>query len=121
MADINVAFLNPTPNIPARELNGGLYTGEPFQRDAPWANVPVIPDAAYMTHFNLKSANPPTEALYQYPGSTRPGNNTLVMYGVEKSKGPYNLDLIGNANEIGNKPSCQCYKCDMAGKYSYIK
>jgi len=67
------------------KLNGGLYTGEPFQKDAPWANVPVVPDADYMTHYNLRSANPPLEALTQYPGGTRPGNNNQVMPGVEKS------------------------------------
>lgn len=67
---------------PQPSLNGGLYTGQPFQKGAPWANVPVIPDAGYMTHYNLRSANPPTDALFQYPGSIRPGNNWQPMEGL---------------------------------------
>jgi hypothetical protein len=67
------------------KLNGGLYTGEPFEEGAPWATVPVIPDAAYMTHQNLRSANPPVQALVQYPGGPRPGNNEQTMPGVTQS------------------------------------
>lgn len=67
------------------KLNGGLYTGEPFEKNAPWGNVPVIPDVDYMTHQNLRSANPPKQALVQYPGGVRPGNNDQKMPGVVKS------------------------------------
>lgn len=67
-------------NIPPRALNGGLYTGEPFK--GPWANVPIIPDVDYLTSINLKSANPPLEALTHYPGGNRPGNNYQNMPGV---------------------------------------
>jgi hypothetical protein len=62
--------------VPSYKLNGGLYTGEPFKKGAPWANVPVRPTAAYMTNINLRSANPPTLALYQLQAGYRPGNNT---------------------------------------------
>lgn len=82
---------NGTYNIPPRKLNGGLYTGEPFAPGAPWANVPVIPDAGYMTYVNLRSANPPAAALTQYPGGQRPGNNTQVMPGVEVCSQRYGL------------------------------
>ncbi len=68
---------------PPQALNGGLYTGEPFLKNAPWANIPVIPDADYMIHYNLRSANPPPGALTQYPGMTRPGNNFQAMPGVK--------------------------------------
>lgn len=67
------------------KLNGGLYTGEPFEKDAPWGNVPVIPDVDFMTHQNLRSANPPKQALVQYPGGVRPGNNEQKMPGVIRS------------------------------------
>lgn len=89
------------------KLNGGLYTGEPFKKDAPWATVPVIPDADYMTHYNLRSANPPPEALTQYPGGTRPGNNFQTMPGVIKSSGMYcNKTACANDNMEGySKPS----------------
>jgi hypothetical protein len=72
---------------PEPKLNGGLYTGEPFAKDAPWANVPVIADIDYMTHYNLRSANPPIEALFQYPGTVRPGNNFQNMTGLAKPSG----------------------------------
>lgn len=77
------------PPIP--QLNGGLFTGEPFEKDAPYANVPVIPDAGYMTHYNLATAKPPPEADMQYPGGPRPGNNMQPMPGIEKLAGPYGL------------------------------
>lgn len=68
--------------IPKPALNGGLYTGESFKKNAPWANVPVIPDVGYMTNVNLRTANPPLDALTQYPGNNRPGNNEQFMPGV---------------------------------------
>jgi hypothetical protein len=58
-------------------LNGGLYTGEPFRKDAPYRNFPAMPDAAYLLNVSLRSANPPTEALYQPPGTIRPGNSSF--------------------------------------------
>lgn len=71
--------LRPT-NVPVSPLNGGLYTGEAF--NGPWGNVPVIPDGDYMTHVNLASANGPSEALKQYAGGPRQGNNDPRMPGV---------------------------------------
>lgn len=71
---------------PQPKLNGGLYTGEPFAEGAPWANVPVVADIDYMIHHNLRSANPPIEALFQYPGTVRPGNNFQAMSGLGKPK-----------------------------------
>lgn len=67
-------------DVPPPKLNGGLYTGEPFK--GPWGNVHVTPDVDYMTHVNLKTANPPIEALMHYPGGPRPGNNSQKMPGV---------------------------------------
>lgn len=60
---------------PGPVLNGGLYTGAPFQAGAPWRNFPATPDATYMTAVNLQSANPPPGATAQIAGSVRPGNN----------------------------------------------
>lgn len=76
---------------PMPKLNGGLYTGEPFAKDAPYANVPVLADAGYMTHYNLASALPPPDATLQYPGGPRPGNNFQPMPSIEKAPGPYGL------------------------------
>lgn len=53
--------------VPERALNGGLYVGGTFQKDAPWANVPIKPEA----HILMR----PNEASWHIPGYTRPGNN----------------------------------------------
>jgi hypothetical protein len=78
MDQANARFVPPPPP----SLNGGLYTGEPFQTNAPWANMPVTPEGTYMTSANLQSANPPPGAQQQYAGSLRPGNNYQDMPGV---------------------------------------
>ena len=64
------------PDRPAH--NGGLYTGEPFMKDAPWRNFPTRPETGNMIFNNLRRMNnPPREALYHFPGGgIRPGNNT---------------------------------------------
>lgn len=100
---------------PPRALNGGLYTGEPFIPGAPWANVPVIPDADFMTNVNLRSANPPPQALYQYPGNVRPGNNFQANTGLQKYQGSpgftpaYNFGCV--PCEAFAKPrGCKCQK-----------
>jgi hypothetical protein len=99
---------------PPRALNGGLFTGEPFLEGAPWANVPVIPDVDFMTNVNLRSANPPTEALFQYPGNTRPGNNFNQNTGLQGYKGrhgftqPHNFSCIP-CNEVKmTQKECVC-------------
>ena len=68
--------------IPGPKLNGGLYTGERFAQGAAYANFPATPDVDYLTHVNLKSANPPPGALIQYPGTVRDGNNYQEMPGI---------------------------------------
>lgn len=75
------AFIPPPP------LNGGLYTGQPFMKGAPWANIPYMPDATFMTNAALRSAKPPPDAIFQYQGSIRPGNNHQYMPGIELKKG----------------------------------
>lgn len=98
---------------PKPKLNGGLYTGEPFREGAPWGNVPVVADIDYMIHYNLRSANPPIQALYQYPGTIRPGNNFQAMTGLGTPEG-YNFgctpclkkacfDIDGNIIQCGEK------------------
>ena len=64
--------------LPPPSLNGGLYTGEPFQQNAPWRNFPARPDTGNMIFNNLRSMNvPPEDALFHFPGGgIRPGNNT---------------------------------------------
>lgn len=95
------------------QLNGGLYSGEPFQANAPWGNVEVKPDTGYMMNMNLLSANPPPQAMYHYPGANhRPGNNTPVLPGIVSCGGPSSSmsfkAIATNADNAGNFTG-ECY------------
>lgn len=69
----------------APKLNGGLFTGQPFEKGAPWGNFPVEPETGAYINKNLMSANPPPLARYHYPGAEhRPGNNTPELPGIVK-------------------------------------
>ena len=57
--------------VPARKVNGGLYTGTPAQPGAPWGNVPIVPEAHVYVVEQLKRDH--------IPGYTRPGNNTQTF------------------------------------------
>lgn len=66
----------------------------------------------YLIHVCLKSACPPPDAIYQYPGFTRPGNNEQKMPGVYES-----VDGIwGHDRDLSRG-------CDFGrfSKYVYIK
>ena len=84
-------FINDKSSpIPSPTLNGGWFTGEQFAPNAQYANVYVVPCSAYWNSENLKSANPPPQALYQMQSGYRPGNNTdPQIAGVKR----YNDDL----------------------------
>jgi hypothetical protein len=86
-----MASKNTWSPIPEPALNGGLYNGQPFASNAPWANTPVRPSSAYLTHVNLRSAQPPAAALYQMQAGYRPGNNSDdPMPGVQQFTGDQN-------------------------------
>lgn len=74
--------------IPEPKLNGGWYTGEPFEKGAKYATVPVVPDEGYLTSFNLLSANPPPLADIQY-NNFRPGNNIFGISELVEIKNNY--------------------------------
>ena len=86
--DSNVIF------TPKPKLNGGLYTGEAF--NGPWKNTYVVPDAIYMTNQNLRSANPPQNALTQYGDIIRPGNNNPKLSNVHKFSNQHNIICTGS-------------------------
>lgn len=71
------------------ELNGGLYTGEPFRGN--WGNIPVIPDEVFLTHKNLISANPPPNATTQFGNNIRPGNNQLILPSAHNISQQHNI------------------------------
>jgi hypothetical protein len=78
------------PQLPKTpELNGGLYTGEPFK--GPWGNVPVIPEGSIMTHDTLRSANPPIEANEQFGDMIRPGNNDPLIPSLNRFSPNHNI------------------------------
>jgi len=93
--------------IPPPPLNGGLYTGEPFKPDAPWRAFPVVPCTAYMNHVNLRSANPPIQALFQTGANVRPGNNDS-----DNNECPvtWTAKFAGDKN-FGPFSSIQCMPC----------
>ena len=60
-------------------MNGGLYTGTPFEPDAPWRNYPIQPDAGVYA-FNGLRGIAPDAALHMLPGGgLRIGNNTPLL------------------------------------------
>jgi len=67
----------------------------------PHCTIPVKPEVSNMINNNLKSANPPPEALTQYPGTDRIGNNSMQMSGVSNyvgttlNHGPFNIKCTG--------------------------
>ena len=83
--------------VPPPSLNGGLYTGEPFKKDAPYRNFPVLPDASVYLQENLSNGtNAPNAAKFMYP-ATRVGNSYVDWKGLKKYSGtstnwgPYNM------------------------------
>ena len=83
--EYNFKEYQPDPK-PSR--NAGLFTGEKFVKGAPWANVPVKPNADYMMSKNLKSANPPPGAKTHFPHTLRKGNNLAKLPGVKNYENP---------------------------------
>lgn len=90
--------------VPA--LNGGLYTGEPFAPSAPWRNFPVIPCTAYLNHVNLRSAQPPMQALFQVGATKRPGNNDSDI-----PCGTQNTAKFDGDKNFGPFASLRCMPC----------
>jgi hypothetical protein len=85
--------INPWSPVPPPALNGGLYTGQPFAKDAPWGNIPVRPTSAYMINQNLRSSSiAPIGALFQMTAGYRAGNNSCdLMPGVTRFTGDENF------------------------------
>lgn len=75
-------------------LNGGLYTGEPFQKQAGWANVPIVPTVENLVYNNLRSADPPPYGITEYPHYTRPGNNSQNTPGRKVLNPSHNFTCI---------------------------
>lgn len=99
---------NPDTMIPESPANGGLFGGA--QVEAPHGSIPVPPTTTYYIHHNLRSANPPPGAIYQYPGYNRMGNNYTPMPGVywlndaeRNMDGKYHIKFTKYQEEMKNK------------------
>ena len=57
--------------IPPRKVNGGLYTGTEFEKNAKWGNVSIEPEAHILVTQNLVSANPPPDGSNRRRGRRR--------------------------------------------------
>lgn len=66
--------------IPARKVNGGLFTGESFPIGAQWGHVPCEPNThALMEKLSLESTETPKEVYAHLPTNFRPGNNEPIF------------------------------------------
>lgn len=101
-------------SIPSPSPNGGLYTGEPFARGAPYGNVPIVPDAGYMIHTALATANPPPGADTQYAVGLRPGNNRSILTGLEYDS-DHGLLLVSRCPALAAGRPCRFRK------YAYVR
>ena len=107
---------------PPPKLNGGLYTGEPF--NGVHGNYPVKPDAVYMTNENLRSANGPVEGLFHYPGNNRPGNNSQKMTGVKQFSSNTNIQCLDDntvnstRSQLSKTNTVTPYDADSTTNYS---
>lgn len=70
----------------------------------------------YLINVCLKSACPPPDAVYQYPGFTRPGNNIQSMPGVYRdARGDWGHDSV---RKTQTTPGCEPSRFS---KYVYIR
>ncbi len=88
------------------DKNAGIFSGE--QATGPWGSIKVEPTTTNYINNNLKSADPPLQALTQYPGTDRGGNNTQEMTGVVDytnnqgmNIGPYQMKAISGGGNGG--------------------
>ena len=95
--------------FPLKQKMGGSLISE---CNGSWCSIPVKPHVSNMINNNLKSANPPHEALTQYPGTNRLGNNSMSMPGVNQyigtylNNGPFNIKCTGQNGGAYSKIYC---------------
>lgn len=102
---------------PKPSLNGGLFTGEPFEESGLHRNFPVKPDSVNYHINNLKSAKPPPGAMYQFPDTIRPGNNLpdTVALGLSRYSPHHSIMCTKTPQhtncEFDNSAGCDNKKC----------
>tara|TARA_Y100000991_G_C21946479_1_gene337679 strand:- start:475 stop:897 length:423 start_codon:yes stop_codon:yes gene_type:complete len=94
---LNVPKELPAGILPGPSYNGGVTIGE--KCSGAHCSIPVTPTSGYMVYNNLRSANPPKEALYHYPSTYRLGNNSDINPNIAKytgtrlNPGPFNIEV----------------------------
>jgi hypothetical protein len=73
---------NPNEALPKPWPNGGLFSGPEPTPGCGYEAIYVPANSAYYINQNLRSANPPPGAIYQYVSFTREGNNLGSQPGV---------------------------------------
>lgn len=93
---LTYSFIDPKEpiGVPPRKVNGGLYTGKPFEANAAWGNVAIVPEA-HLYAEKLKEVAPP-QAANHIPGYTRKGNNTQVFPNHTKINSDYRVQCLRN-------------------------
>lgn len=91
---INVPKELPEGVIPPSSFNGAVTIGE--RCEGAWCAIPTPPVQSYLMSENLKTADPPAEAMNVYPSLPRLGNNpteyspnTEVYTGTALNYGPF--------------------------------
>lgn len=109
-----VGYIKP----PKPSLNGGLYTGEEFKKNASYRNFPNEPDSVYLNTYALKSANPPPGVEFQFPDTFRPGNNLpntqligLSVFDNKHSIVCTHTPLFKNCS-CSKSSECECVACN---------
>lgn len=98
---------------PAPSLNGGHYTGQPFEAGAPWGNVPIPPDAGLIAFGKHFPATAPNEARFMMPGGgIRPGNNSPILPSHVRQTRRDNLNATCVPDSISMFPPQAVGKCD---------
>ncbi len=121
LGHVNPEYSRVSP-IPMPDPSAHLFTGQGFCENAPWRAYPVLPTAAYMTNVNLRSANPPPQALFQMHLGLRPGNNTdtkmpgVVEFKGDENFGPFNFMCMPCVKSAGCGCVANCPCKDVCGQ-----
>ena len=71
--------------MPPRALNGGLYTGQAFDKHSSWGNVPIVPETNNYITYGLSIGNTPppgaqSQTINERGGSSSHGPEEPVKY-----------------------------------------
>jgi len=105
---------------PPPSLNGGLYTGEPFAKGAPWGNVPVTPDAGVYNFTNLPPSAPKLAKFMVPGGGFRPGNSAPMLPSDFVASRPGGLNMICIPNAASKNVNTDCGSAHGQSGYAYI-